>query len=81
MSLQRAGAVISWAQLLLAEGQRRNWPLSAEENELKLAEKTLDEAKVKWHEFNLEGVRKQADEAYLRGAKVKEALRRRLGVN
>jgi hypothetical protein len=63
----------------LAEGRRRNWPLGAEENDLKVAEETLGEARVKWHAFNLEGVRKQADDAYFRGVKVKEALRKRLG--
>lgn len=79
MALQRADAVINWAQLLLAEGRRRNWPLGAEENELKLAENLLGEARVKWHAFDLTSVRKQADEAYFKGAKVKEALRKRLG--
>jgi nitrate/TMAO reductase-like tetraheme cytochrome c subunit len=79
MALQRADAVISWAQLLLAEGRRRNLPLSAEENEFKLAESALGEARVKWHAFDLENVRKQADEAYFKGVKVKESLRKRLG--
>jgi hypothetical protein len=78
ISLQRAGLVIDWARLLLAEGQKRNWPLSTEENELRLANETLGNARLKWHEFHLESVRKQADEAYLKGAKVTEALRKRL---
>jgi nitrate/TMAO reductase-like tetraheme cytochrome c subunit len=80
MALQRADLVINWAQVLLAEGQRRNWPLNAEENELKLAEEKLGDARLKWHEFNLDSVRKQADESYFKGAKVKETLRKKLGV-
>jgi hypothetical protein len=80
MALQRAYTVINWTRLLMAEGQKRNQPLNAEENELGLAEVTLGEAKVKWHEFNLETVRKQADEAYFKGAKVKDGLRKKLGV-
>jgi nitrate/TMAO reductase-like tetraheme cytochrome c subunit len=80
MSLQRADAVINWALLLLAEGRKRNQPLDAQGNELRLAEETLGEAKVKWHEFNLETVRKQADESYFKGAKVKDGLRKKLGV-
>jgi hypothetical protein len=76
MALQRAGAVINWAQLLLAEGRNQNRPLNVEENELRLAEETLGKAKVNWHAFDLETARRQADEAYFKGAKVKEALRK-----
>jgi hypothetical protein len=81
MALQRADFVISWAQLLMAEGHKRNWPLGAEENELKLAEETLSDARLKWHEFNLESVRKQADHAYFKGAKVTGTLRKKQGVD
>ncbi len=81
MALQRADAVINWAQLLLAEGRRRNQSLNAEENEFRLAEETLGKARVDWHAFNLENVRRLADEAYLKGAKVKDALRKKLGAD
>jgi hypothetical protein len=80
MALQRADAVINWAQLLLAEGRRQNQPLDAEENELRLVEETLGKAKVNWHTFVLETARRRADEVYFKGAKVKEALRKKLGV-
>jgi hypothetical protein len=78
MALQRADWMMHWAQILLSNGQARGWKLDAEQNDLKLSEKALKEAKVKWHSFNLEGVREQADEAFVKGTKVKETLRKRL---
>jgi hypothetical protein len=78
MALQRADAVIKWAALMLAEGQRRNLSLTAEANEFKAAEGRLSEARVKWHTFSLDAVRKQADDAYLKGAKVKDELQKKI---
>jgi hypothetical protein len=78
MALQRADAVINWSRLLLAEGQRLNLSVRGEMNEFKTAKDNLSEAGVKLHMFNLENVRKQADEVYLKGAKVKDGLRKRL---
>ena len=78
MALQRADAVINWARTLLAGGQMLNLSLSGEMDEFKTAKDKLSEAKVKWHTFNLDAVRKQADEAYLKGAKVKDGLRKKL---
>jgi nitrate/TMAO reductase-like tetraheme cytochrome c subunit len=78
MALQRAGGVIRWAQMLIANGQRRGWRLDAEQNELKRSEELLKTAQVNWHAFQLESVRKQADEAFEKGTKVKEAMRKKL---
>jgi hypothetical protein len=78
MALQRADAVIRWARLLLAEGQRLNLSVSGELNEFKTAKDNLSEAKVNWHTFNLDAVRKRADEAFLKGVKVKDRLRKRI---
>jgi hypothetical protein len=33
---------------------------------------------VKWHTFSLDAVRKQADDAFLKGAKVKDELQKRI---
>jgi hypothetical protein len=52
--------------------------LSDEQSELKLPEEMLREAKVKWHSFKLEGIREQADEAFLKSTKVKNGLRKKL---
>jgi nitrate/TMAO reductase-like tetraheme cytochrome c subunit len=78
MAMQRADRVISWAQLLINHGQSMGLNLNDEQSELKLSEEMLREAKVKWHSFNLEGIRKQADEAFLKSTKVKDRLRRKL---
>jgi Cytochrome c554 and c-prime len=78
MALQRADGVIRWAQLLVADGQRRGVTLDDEVSDLRRSEEILKDARVKWHTFRLEAVRKRADEAYVSGAKTKESLRRKL---
>jgi cytochrome c7-like protein/cytochrome c554/c'-like protein len=78
MAMQRATRVIDWAQLLITHGQTMGWDLNVEQNDLKLPEEMLREAKVKWHSFNLEDIRKQADEAFLKGTKIKDGLRKKL---
>jgi cytochrome c553 len=79
MALQRADYVIRWARLLLDNGRRMNLSLNEETNEFKTAEDILREAREKWHTFDLDTVRKQADEAFLKGTKVRDKLRKRLG--
>jgi hypothetical protein len=79
MALQRSGSVIRWARLLLDNGRRMNLSLNEETNEFKTAEDTLREARVKWHTFDLDAVRKQADGAFIKGTKVRDGLRKRLG--
>jgi cytochrome c554/c'-like protein len=79
MALQRADYVIRWARLLLENGRRMNLSLNEEADEFKTAEDTLREARVKWHTFDLDTVRKQADEAFLKGTKVRDKLRKKLG--
>jgi hypothetical protein len=79
MALQRADYVIRWARLLLDNGRRMNLSLNEETNEFKTAEDLLREARVKWHTFDLDTVRKQADEAFIKGTKVRDKLRKRLG--
>ena len=79
MALQRAGYVINWARLLLDNGRRMNLSLNEEADEFKTAEDRLREARVMWHTFDLDAVRKQADEAFLNGAKVRDGLRKKLG--
>jgi hypothetical protein len=80
LAFQRANSVINWAMLLLAEGQRRGLDLKTEQTGLLLSQKLLADAQISWHEFKLEAVRKQADEAFSQGMKVRDGLRRRLGV-
>jgi len=79
MALQQAGYVINWGGLLLDNGRRWNLSLNEATNEFKTAEETLREARVKWRTFDLDAVRKQADEAFIKGSKVKDELRKKLG--
>jgi len=79
MALQRADYVIRWARLLLDNGRRMNLSLDEETNEFKTAEDGLREARVRWHTFDLDTVRKQADGAFTKGTKVRDGLRKRLG--
>jgi nitrate/TMAO reductase-like tetraheme cytochrome c subunit len=76
-ALQRADAVINWSQLLIAESRRRNLQLGSEERDLKLAEDTLSNARIVWHAFDLDVVRNRADDAFHRGTKVKDELRKK----
>ncbi|MDX2033792.1 MAG: cytochrome c3 family protein [Blastocatellia bacterium] len=78
MALQRADWVLTWSHLLIADGQKRGVKLDAESNEVKQTQEILRDAQIKWHGFDLAGVRKRADEAYLKGSRVKEGLRKKL---
>jgi hypothetical protein len=78
VSLQRANSVIDWAALLLAEGGRRGISLTGEQNDFKIAEQSLKDAKEKWHTFDLQQTDRNLENAYQKGVKVKEGLRKRL---
>src|SRR5205085_12268217 len=52
-ALQRANAVVLWANLLLAQGQQRGLTFDAERGELKAVQEKLNAAKVNWHTFEL----------------------------
>jgi nitrate/TMAO reductase-like tetraheme cytochrome c subunit len=80
LSFQRANSVISWAMLLLAEAQKRGLDCKGEQVELNEAKATLTRAQLDWHAFKLEVVRKQADDTFFKATKVRDALRRKLGV-
>ncbi len=80
LAFQRANAVINWAMLLLAEAQKRGLDPKAEQAELKAAKDALTQAQLAWHAFKLEVVRKQADDAFFKGVKVRDALRRKLSL-
>ncbi|MCI0660178.1 MAG: hypothetical protein L0220_03810 [Acidobacteria bacterium] len=81
MAMQRADRVIELAQLFITHGQMMRFNLTSEQNEIKLSEEILRQTKVKWHSFNLEGIRKQADEAFLKGTKIKDEVRKKLRAN
>jgi hypothetical protein len=80
-ALQRANAVVLWTDLLLAQVEQRGLPHDLERAELQAAQARLAEAKVKWHTFELAGVRGEADAAFQQGVKAREALRKKLGIH
>lgn len=79
-AFQRAEAVINWAMLLLAEAQKRGLDSKSEQAELQAAKAALKQAQINWHAFKLDVVRKQADDAFFKGTKVRDALRRKLNL-
>lgn len=80
LAFQRADAVINWSLLLLAEAQKRGLDSKTEQVELKEAKASLEQAQINWHAFKLDVVRKQADEAFFKGMKVRDALRKKLSL-
>jgi hypothetical protein len=78
MAIKRANGVVEWANLLLAEGRKRGLHLDAEQDEMKMVEALLSDAKLRWHTFATDAVRRNADAAFIKGAKVKDALSKKV---
>ncbi|MBL8188783.1 MAG: hypothetical protein JNK38_12295 [Acidobacteria bacterium] len=77
LAFNRADEVIEWSQFLISEGHKRRMQLKAEEEELKKLSLILKDAKVKWHEFDLEGSRQHADQVFMEATNVKNRLVRK----
>lgn len=73
-ALSRADEVIAWSRFLISEGRKRRLQLKAEENELSKLDMVLKSAKLKWHEFDLDASRQQADQVFIEATKIKNAL-------
>lgn len=73
--------VTLWAERLVDEAKNRKLETADYEREMKVTRAMLAEAKVTWHAFNLEIVRKKADAAFENGTKLKDALRAKLYPN
>lgn len=80
-AIRRANAIYVWADRLLEEAHHRKMDVTAEDQEMKIVRAMLSEAKVGWHAFNLDSVRKKADGAFEEGTKLKDALRQKLYPN
>lgn len=78
MTIQRANSIVDWANLLLAEGQKRGLHLNAEQDEMKMAQALLVEAKLRWHIFDSDAVQMNANAAFIKGSKVKDALSKKV---
>ena len=77
-SIRRANTVVVWADRLFEEAERRKLDVSEEQKEQKIVKAVLAEAKISWHAFNLDSVRKKADDAFEMGTRVKDSLRAKL---
>jgi nitrate/TMAO reductase-like tetraheme cytochrome c subunit len=77
-SIRRANTVVVWADRLFEEADNRKLDVSEEKQEQKIVKAVLAEAKISWHAFNLDSVRRKADDAFEMGTKVKDSLRAKL---
>ncbi len=77
-SIRRANTLVVWADRLLEEADKRKLDVSEEKKEQKIVRAVLAEAKISWHAFNLDSVRRKADDAFEMGTKVKDSLRAKL---
>jgi hypothetical protein len=77
-SIRRANTVVVWTDRLFEEADKRKMDVSEEKKEQKIVKAVLAEAKISWHAFNLDSVRRKADDAFEMGTKVKDSLRAKL---
>ncbi len=77
-AIRRANMVVLWAGRLIEEAHNKKVAIGEAESEMKVIRATLTEAKVGFHAFNMESVRKKADEAFESGTRVKDQLRAKL---
>lgn len=77
-SIRRANMVVMWADRLVEDAHNKKVEVAEQEKEMKVVRAMRAEAKISWHAFNLEVVRKKADAAFEEGTKVKDALRKKL---
>lgn len=78
-SIERANGMVVWANGLLDGARERKVNVAAEEKEMQAVVALLKEAKASWHAFSMVGVSEKADQAFERGTKVKDALRKKMG--
>lgn len=77
-ALQRAELMRQWVDLVLAEATRRGLALEETQPDLRAARAILSQAKLDWHRFDLASVRRQADDAFSRFARLKQQIERKL---
>lgn len=77
-SIRRANTMVLWADRLIEQADAKKLDISDEKKEQKIAKAVFAEAKVSWHGFNLESVRRKADDAHEMSTKVKDSLRAKL---
>lgn len=77
-AIRRANTVVMWADRLIQQAEAKKLDISEAKKEQLIARAVMAEAKTSWHAFNLDVVRKKADDAFEMSNKVKDSLRARL---
>lgn len=77
-AFSRADGVVEWAYELIKEGKQKKLSFKAEEVKLKEFEKSLKEAKTKWHAFDLTDSRRTVDEVFRQATEVKDGIWKKL---
>ncbi len=80
-AIRRANTTVLWADRLIEQAEAKKIDTTEEKKEQKIARAVMAEAKIGWHAFNLDVVRKKADEAFEMSNKVKDSLRAKLFPN
>lgn len=73
-AFSRADEVLEWSRYLVATGKKRHLSFVQEEAELLRLEKTMRQAKLEWHAFDLQASRAKADQVFLQATKLKDKL-------
>ncbi len=77
-AIRRANTVVMWADRLIQQAEAKKLDISEAKKEQLIARAVMAEARTSWHAFNLDVVRKKADDAFEMSNKVKDSLRARL---
>ncbi len=78
MAIRRANAMALSTDRLFEEADKRKLSVGDELREFKIARAVLAEAKISFHAFNLDIVRRKADESFELSSKVKTVMRAKL---
>ncbi|HZS08007.1 MAG TPA: multiheme c-type cytochrome [Blastocatellia bacterium] len=78
LAIKRANGVVAWADRLIEDGRNKKVDIGDQEREMKIVHAMLAEAKLSWHAFNLDAVRRKADASFEAGTQVKDELRNKI---
>lgn len=78
MALRRAGSVLTLAERVIAQARERRFDTAAAQAEITTFRLALSEARVSWHAFNLETVRRKADSVFAGAFQIHTEWRERI---
>lgn len=80
-AIRRASLIVVWSNRLIEEAHNKKVDVAKAEQEMKVVQELFMDAKASFHAYNMDNVRKKADEAHVKGTKVKDELRAKLYPN